>query len=764
MNDNNLKNKEIDSISIREIIFLLRKNYRVLLLSLIASFFFSFLFLLATLPTYISTGKIFLEEDTSRMNPLLEMAMGKEKNFVENEIELLTSRTVSEKTIDELIKSGEKLYLLRTKKGDDLVKNSIRTLFFLNIEVFDDIESVYTDSLEAELIKELRENWTIENIPNTEILNVSYESNDPDEAALIVNTLISVYQQQDKKWENNELIYLQNFLDTQLKIKSSELLDVETKLKTFQEQNKIFALDKDSEIILEQLKTIEAEYFASDTELNILNERKKYYINTLNDGEKSLAQAITNTLNNQLFVLRNELGILEAEYISTLSLEGENHPALKDLKTKIDNLKMSIEKQTTALFTNQIASSNPIEYRQALVDSLITLELTEAGMFAKRKELKKQVDNYESQLKSLPEKYLVLSRLERDRIILEQTYSLMKQRFEEARISEASQLGKVKIIDPAVPIYKKATPRTGLILLIASFFSIVFGILGIAIKEFFDNTIKSIEEIEARGLSILAIIPNLGSSRIKQKKIKPSKTQDSQISKTIERRLILHEDPKSPISEAYRALRTSILLNSDEKISLLFTSSGPGEGKSTTCMNLAITYANLGKKVIICDTDLRKPVVHKVFNMDKNHGITTFITKGGDIDNYIQKTDTENLSVLCAGPVPPNPSEILGSIKFKELMTTLKDKFDVVILDTPPLIAVTDAFITAKYVDQLLLVIRSGVTHKGALDRSITNLTNNEIKIYGSILNAASEATSYGGGYYYDYYQYYYGNDEKDRS
>ena len=129
-------------------------------------------------------------------------------------------------------------------------------------------------------------------------------------------------------------------------------------------------------------------------------------------------------------------------------------------------------------------------------------------------------------------------------------------------------------------------------------------------------------------------------------------------------------------------------------------------------MNLAITYANLGKKVIICDTDLRKPVVHKVFNMDKNHGITTFIKKGGDIDNYIQKTDTENLSVLCSGPVPPNPSEILGSIKLKKLITTLKDKFDVVILDTPPLIAVTDAFITAKYVDQLLLVIRSGYSQR----------------------------------------------------
>ena len=761
MNDQNLRNNDVDSINIREIIFLIRKNYKVLILSLTVSFLISFLLLLATLPTYISTAKIFLAEDASRMNPLLEMAMGKEKNFVENEIELLTSRTVSEKTIGNLISSGEKLYLLKTKKDNDLVKNSIRTLFFLNREVFDDIESIYTDSLETELIKELRENWTIENIPNTEILNVSYESNDPNEAALIVNTLISVYQQQDKKWENNELTYLQNFLNTQLTIKLSQLSDVETKLKTFQEKNKIFVLDKDSEIILEQLKTIEAEYFASDTELNILKERKKYYTNSLNGGEKNLATAITNTVNNQLFVLRNELGILEAEYIYTLALEGKNHPALKNLKTKIDNLKMSIEKQTTVLFTNQLTSSNPIEYRQALVDSLITIELTEAGMYAKNRELKKQVVSYENQLKSLPEKYLVLSRLERDRVILEQTYTLMKQKFEEARISEASQLGKVKIIDPAVPNYKQATPRTGLIFLIAAFFSIVFGILGIAIKEFFDNTIKSIEEIEARGLSILAIIPNLASS-IGRKGSKSKKTQNSQVSKTIERRLILHENPKSPISESYRSLRTAISLDTDEKVSLLVTSSGPGEGKSTTSMNLAITYANLGKKVVICDTDLRKPVLHKVFNLDKNKGITTFIQKGGDIDNYIQKTNTENLSALCAGPIPPNPSEVLGSIKLKKLIESLRDKFDVVILDTPPLIAVTDAFITASYVDKLLLVIRSGVTHKGALDRSIINLNTNGIKIYGTILNAASSATSYGGGYYYDYYQYYYGKDKEE--
>ena len=770
--NNNTNNKDsFDDINIREVIFTLRKNVKTIGIALGTAIILLSFYLLITLPTYVSVGKIYLEEDvSSKINPLLEMAMGKEKNFIENEIELLTSRTVSEKTIQKLLSLDEELYLLRNRKEDgSLIRNSMRKILLLTPKSYENIQEVYGDSLQTEIIKDLRDNWIIENIENTEILNVSYESNDPEESALIVNTLISVYQEQDKYWENNELLYLQKFLDNQLKIKKEELFAIETELKTFQEENKIFVLDKDSEIILEQLKTVETEYFTSDAEIKILNERKKYYSNELSSGEAKLANQITNTIDSQLFVLRNELGVLESEYTSTLALEGPNHPALKNLQSKIDNLKLSIESQTNRLIKTQISASSPIEYRQALIDTMITIKAQEAGIFVKNRELKKQVENYENQLKSLPKKYLVLSRLERDRIILDQTYSLMKQKYEEARISEASQLGKVKIIDSAIPTYQKATPRVGLAILISLFFGLTIGLIAVLVKEFFDNTIKSIEEIENRGLSLLAIIPNLNLDS-KKKRARKNKNAENETVKNLERRLILHEDPKSPIAEAYRGLRTSISLgrvnhssSPDQGISLLVTSSGPGEGKSTTAMNLAITYANLGKKVIIVDGDLRKPVVHKVFNLEKSVGITSYMAGNNDdkIEKYINKSDvTENLFVLCAGPVPPNPSEILGSEKMKNMINELKNKFDVVIIDTPPLIAVTDAFIIGTYVKQFLLVIRSGVTHKGALDRSIKNLQYNGVKISGCILNAASEATSYGGGYYYDYYQYYYGTDE----
>ena len=220
--NNNTNNKEnFDEINIREVIFTIRKNIKIIGISLFSALVFLSFYLLITLPTYVSVGKIYLEEDvSSKVNPLLEMAMGKEKNFIENEIELLTSRTVSEKTIQKLLSLDKELYLLRNKKeNNSLLKNSLRRLLLLTPKTYDNIQEAYGDSLQTEIIKDLRDYWIIENIENTEVLNVSYESNDPEESALIVNTLISVYQEQDKYWENNELLYLQKFLDNQIKLK-----------------------------------------------------------------------------------------------------------------------------------------------------------------------------------------------------------------------------------------------------------------------------------------------------------------------------------------------------------------------------------------------------------------------------------------------------------------------------------------------------------------------------------------------------------------
>ena len=230
----------------------------------------------------------------------------------------------------------------------------------------------------------------------------------------------------------------------------------------------------------------------------------------------------------------------------------------------------------------------------------------------------------------------------------------------------------------------------------------------------------------------------------------------------IQRRLITHEDPKSPISEAYRSLRTSLMyshLKQDVGNVILVSSPGPGEGKTTTIVNLAITYANLGKKTILVDCDLRKPVTHKIFNLERDPGITKYLSGNSDnIEEIINNTEVDNLSMITCGIVPPNPSEILASSKMEKFIEKLKGEFDIILIDSPPLLAVTDSFVITKFADQFILVVRAGQTEKGGLDRSLDQMKQVGVNFSGVVMNDVDESNSYGKGYYYNYYQYYYGD------
>jgi protein-tyrosine kinase len=179
-----------------------------------------------------------------------------------------------------------------------------------------------------------------------------------------------------------------------------------------------------------------------------------------------------------------------------------------------------------------------------------------------------------------------------------------------------------------------------------------------------------------------------------------------------QRNIITHLDPRAPISEQYRTIRTNIQFSSvDESIqSLLITSSGPGEGKSTTVANLAIVFAQQGKKVLLIDADLRKPTVHYTFQLNNHIGLTNVLTKQSTIDFSVNKTDIENLFVMSSGPIPPNPAELLGSKAMDEFLEVSLQQFDMVIFDTPPVLAVTDAQILANKCNGTILVVNSGKT------------------------------------------------------
>jgi capsular exopolysaccharide synthesis family protein len=224
--------------------------------------------------------------------------------------------------------------------------------------------------------------------------------------------------------------------------------------------------------------------------------------------------------------------------------------------------------------------------------------------------------------------------------------------------------------------------------------------------------------------------------------------------------LIVQDNPKSPVSEAYRTLRTNIQFSSfdNELDTILVTSSGPSEGKSTTAANLALSMAEVDKKVLLIDCDLRKPSLHKKFNISNNKGLSNLLIGQFKFDEVAQKY-SDNMCILTSGTVPPNPSEMLASKKMKQFLEEAKKIFDFIILDTPPVVAVTDAQLLSTMVGGVLLVVAAGQAEIGAAEKAKELLENVKANIVGVVLNKADVA----GGKKYGYYHYYYGEGKKKK-
>ena len=233
--------------------------------------------------------------------------------------------------------------------------------------------------------------------------------------------------------------------------------------------------------------------------------------------------------------------------------------------------------------------------------------------------------------------------------------------------------------------------------------------------------------------------------------LKIGKKKNNQLLQQTGRNLIANSDPRSPVSEQYRTIRTNIQFSAvDQEIkTLMVTSAGPGEGKSTTVANLAIVFAQQGKKVLLIDADLRKPTIHYTFRQENHTGLTNVLTKQAKIEKAVQKTDIENLYTLTSGPIPPNPAELLGAKTMDEFLETASEQFDLVLFDTPPVLAVTDAQVLSNKCNGAIMVVYSGKTETDAAIKAKELLVAAKAKLLGVVLNHKKQKDSQ--------YYYYYG-------
>jgi len=417
---------------------------------------------------------------------------------------------------------------------------------------------------------------------------------------------------------------------------------------------------------------------------------------------------------------REHMDELEKEWTAVVKETSPTHPEALKLQREIESLH------------NQMAEN--ARNRMGTLDSEIQLKQSE-------------LTRLNAIFSQLPSEGIELQNLERDNQLAATNYSTALANLQKLQLDRATKTEFIQILDPAIepefPINsnKKTKAAAG------GAFGFILGVMVVVIWELMDRTIKSVDDIKGHlRLNVLGAIPQVAFDNVNE-------FQDHEKAKMMDQQLVTHDFAPTPIGEAYRSLRTSIIYNkkTGRLQTLVLTSTSPGDGKSFTAANLGIALAQQKSKTLLVDTDLRRGVQHNTFGVPKEPGFSNYLCGQAIGADIINETHIPNLAMISCGSLVPNPSELLGSLQMRRFLDEMRRKFDVIIFDTPPLNAATDAVVIGTQVDGVAIVVRAGKTHREIARQKLELFQNLEAKIIGVILNGTSVDLAHEGYSYYHY-------------
>ncbi len=736
--NNNMREFEEGS-SLKDYITLIRQNLTPIVLITLTGLIVSIFYAINARDIYEAKTSLKLQKPQGNIleAPLLpEFSDFGNDRFIANEIEVLKSYSVRELVANALIDTFK---VINQPDSFYLILNH-------DIEKANDKELLEKYSI----IKLLKSKVSIEQKRGLDIVEITVESPSAFEAALIANEYAHAYMTLNLDFNRQQVTNVKNFLAKQRVEKQNELLNAEVKLKNFQEKNGLFQLSEQAQALINQISDFEAQKNSAKIDLTIaknsleqLKTELKQQDPRLNAYLESFAtEPYLQTLQEQIAELeaRKDVALATASPEEKLSLTVEYDKKIQSLKNKLE--------EKIKVYKAGILAASPDEIKD-LTAKVLEEEIKYKAAKASYKELSKIVAEYENKFNELPKSTLDLARLTRKVTTVEKLYLLVEEKYQEALINEQSTPGNVQVIDIARRPYEPAKPNRKLIVLIGLILGGGLGLTFAFVKNYFDNTIKTPDDIQNKNINVLAWIPNIGGI-------------DERVNKEFE--FIVAKRPDAIPSEAFRALRTRIQfskLGKDKIKTILVTSSAPKEGKTTVSVNLGGSFALANKKVVILDADLRKPRVHNVFKVKRFPGFTDYFFGQVSYEEIIRKSEMDNLYYITAGTIPPNPSEILGSPEMEEFLNKLRNEFDIVILDSPPVIAVTDSEILSRLVDASILVVSANNTEIDLMQKSVELLSHDGGSFIGVLLNRFSYKSGYGS--YYKYY-YYYSRPKGDQS
>jgi tyrosine-protein kinase Etk/Wzc len=648
--------------------------------------------------------------------------------FIANEIEILKSYKLRERVAKALVDSfglsnNRSSYSLILDKGENK------------------IGAYKLRSLEG-IISVIGGNVSIDQKRGLDIVEISIESQSPKEAALIANIYATAYRELNLAINRIQLTAIKDFLAQQREEKLAELSNVEETLLAYQEQKGIVQLPEQARTLIAQVSDFEAKMNATKIDMTITEKMLNEYKSELNKQDPEIKDYIESFATEPYIRnLQTQIADLKTQKdraMSTSANAQRKNELLKDYDQKIEELKNKLNSQLS-VYRAGILASSPTEIKD-LTRKVLEEEIKYQSLQASYRKLSEIVAEYDKRLNRLPTSTIDLARLQREQSAYEKLFTQVEQRYQEAIINEQSVPGNVLVVDEGLIPHSPSKPNRLLIVIVGLVLGIGMGVGFAFVRNHFDNTIKTPEDISNRNINILAWIPQI----------------EGIDSNNREFEFIVAKKPDASASEAYRALRTRIKFSKIDKESLkviLITSPTAQEGKTTTAINLAGSLAQANFKTLILDADLRKPRVHSVFNHKRFPGFTDYFFGQTSFEEIIRKTTLNNLYYVSAGTIPPNPSEILGSNQMESFLEKLKNNFDYVIIDSPPLIAVTDSEILAQIADGTMLVVSANQTEMELLEKSVEILKRDKSSFLGVLLNNFSYRAGYSS--YYKYYYYY---------
>lgn len=591
-------------------------------------------------------------------------------------------------------------------------------------------------------------------IPTTDIVAISYQDTDPERAAKVVNAFLESYSQEDVKNNRLEAKSAREFIEAQLPIVEKNVQRAEVKMRGFKEKNRLVDLSSEISSTVSNAKNLEQQISTAQVELDSIVAKSKELQSSLGVSSK-LGVVWSNPTTQQ--TLSNLQDAEQKLALESTRFSG-NNPAIADLKSKKAALQALLRRQVGQTLASQIqnkANNLPLAAtQQSSVTTLVSIETERVGLTSKIAGLTKVLEFYQKRSAIMPKLEQQQRELDRQLDASQATYKALLTKLQDVRVAENQTAGNSRLISPALVSTDPVAPKKANNLIFGGIMGLALASLVSWLLESIDKSIKTTEEAKVlSGYPILGIIPDF---KLPVRRALPGASGTSSISSPI----VVRDIPRSSVSEAFRMLQTNLrFLNSDQPLkAIVITSSVPREGKSTVTSNLAIAMAQLDRRVLLIDADMRRPNQHQIWEIANSVGLSNVIT--GQADFYKAKqTVMPNLDVLTSGMLPPNPVALLDSQRMSALIEATTKEYDLVLIDSPPLTAAADATILGKKADGILFIVRVGVSDSGSFAFSKQILEQSEQNILGLIVNGVAAENST-----YSYYTSLYYDDEVSKS